>query len=128
SRKCMRTDASGNVAIGAFRVTVNFAISGRVTSSAGGGGIAGITVELFGAGGAPNLGLSATTASYGRYSIVAQPGSYTVFFNRAFTAPYSRQWWNHQPDDPDTLVVAGSVGGIDASLSPGILVHGRATD
>ena len=123
----MATDTSGNTTTGSFKVTVNFAISGRITSGPSGPGIAGVSIELFGPTGGDPL-KSARSGTDGRYSIVVSPGSYIAFFNRAYDIPYSREWWNHQPESPDTIVVAGSVGGIDAALTPGVFVHGRVTD
>jgi hypothetical protein len=124
---CTATDPSANTTTGTFRVTVNFAISGRITDRSSGVGIAGVTADLFDQRGATLL-QSATSGSDGRYSMVVSPGTYTVFFNRSFGAPYSREWWNHQPDNPDSIVAVGSVGGIDAALSSGVFVHGRVTD
>src|SRR5207245_9148469 len=126
---CTATDTSGNTATGTFKVTVNFAISGRSTDrdtrlplaavrSAPFDTVTGYPVDF------------AASASDGRYSVVVPPGTYTILFNGNEAVSYLPQRWNgkrvDQPGDPITL--GGSVGGIDAALVPGYFVHGQVTD
>ena len=124
---CTATDNSGNTTTRTFKITVNFAISGRIRDLATGLPIEGVVAEVFDTTGTVRVGLT-TSRTDGTYSVVVVPGVYRVLFNGDLAAPYTRVWWNQRPDFGDDIVVAGSVGGIDAALAAGVVVHGRVTD
>ena len=126
---CTATDTSGNATTGTFRVTVNFAISGRITDRATGMPLAGVRAAAVDPA-TRSLVNSAASGSDGNYLIVLPAGSYRVVFNPDVAVAYVREWWNGRPDfnSADVIGLAGSVGGIDASLVPGFFVHGQLTD
>ena len=126
---CTATDTSGNTATGTFKVTVSFAISGRITDRDTTLPLAGVRAAAFDTVTGDRVNFAASRGD-GRYSVVVPPGTYTVLFNGNEAVSYLPQRWNgkrvDQPGDPITL--GGSVGAIDAALVPGYFVHGQVTD
>jgi hypothetical protein len=114
---------------GTFKVTVNVAISGRITDRSTGMPLAGVRV---GASQSTVRMLVATAVSGGdgTYSIVVPPGTYRVIFNPDLAVPYVGEWWNRRAnfDFADVITVGGSVGEVDAALQQAFFVHGQITD
>ncbi|TMF76593.1 MAG: HYR domain-containing protein, partial [Chloroflexi bacterium] len=123
---CTATDTSGNTATGTFKVTVNFAISGRITDHDTGLPLVGVRAAVFDSVTFERFDLT-TSAGDGSYSIVVPSGSYRVRFNGNFAAPYFPQWWNGRADTEigDVITVDGSMGSIDAALTRGFLIRGH---
>lgn len=98
-------------------------ISGRVTSSRGGGPVAGVDVSL------GVLAQSTDTLEDGSYELRVQPGEYVLHF----TEPnHYGQWWRDAATEREaqTVVVArrSTAGGIDARLTAKSAIVGRLTD
>ena len=123
---CVATDTSGNTATGSFRVTVNFAISGRITDADTGLPLAGVRAAVFDSVTGERLDLTVSDAD-GRYSIAVPPGTYRVRFNGNRAVPYEIQLWNGKADNQlgDVISVTGSVGSIDAALKRVSFIRGH---
>ncbi len=124
---CTATDTSGNTATGSFRVTVNFAITGRITDRTTTSPLSGVRVSAIET--TSGAVITSSSGSEGAYTLAVPSGSYRVVFNRDHALPYVPEEWNHKTfflGDPVTIT--GSVGGINAALAPGFHVRGRVTD
>src|SRR5439155_559849 len=126
---CTAVDAAGNSATRSFHVSVNFAISGRITDGATNAAIPGVRVVVQDAA-TENDVAAGTSGADGTYSIVVHPGRYVAVFNRDQGVPYVEEYWNERfiSSPHDVITVAGSTDGINAPLVAGYYVHGQVTD